>query len=176
MSESASAEAPVTVLAEATWYVRAGHAPHRTALLLAETITLHGVKALIAGLHLGDPARADEVKIPYLSLVYEPDLPGTGGASVIDPATGRIRITSRACHRCPFTGAGPAPAGFADALAQTTAHQGHHVCPATTAPHARPANAAICRAFATESWQHSIALHLAATNGIDSEDPPPASR
>ena len=148
------------VLAEATWYARTGPGVHRTAIILTGEVSLVGIKALLAEHHLGDAAFADQVFVPYLALVHERDLPETGGASVVDPDTSAIRITSRTCAACPYTE--NTADGFADALGLITAHRGHQVC-TTTAPHAPPGTpAAIFRAFTAGPWRGSIALQLAA--------------
>lgn len=175
MSGSAPADRPTpSVLVEATWYLRTGLVAHRTALIVTGEISLAGIKALLAEHYLGDRALADHVHVPYITLVHEQDLPGAHGASVVDPDTGAIRITSRTCTVCPYTGA--VPAGFADALGVIAAHRGHQVCTATIGPDTEPGHAAICRGFATGPWQDSIALHLAATGTIDTVDPPPTPR
>jgi hypothetical protein len=54
---------------------------HDRADLLAESRILHEH-------YPGDAALADQVCVPYLTLVHERDLPGTGGISVVDPDRG----------------------------------------------------------------------------------------
>jgi hypothetical protein len=158
------------LLGEATWHLPGERGDRRTPLILPPQIRWETLPAILAVRELRDPGRADEVTITGLAIVHERDLPGNG-ASVLDPYTATIRITSRPCARCPYTAA--MPQGFAATLALIRERKAHLVCGATAQP---GAPAAICRPFALGPWRHSIALQLAAATGnvaaVQPPDPP----